>query len=401
MANRRVVHILFSDPGFLPPLLRATRLQAEAGWDIRMVGAQVKGAAPRELPPWLTGRVRLVRGTDLPTWLRFLLFLVMSVATIVRHRPRWLYLSNPLSTPVGAVALLFPGVRLVYHEHDAPAPSSWESGPGRRLVAACRRFVATRAEVCVVPSRGRLRYLPRGESTGQHRLVVNNCPLRSEARAGNERRGRPLRLVFMGSLNPNRLPATVLEALADLAGARLRVIGYETVGHRGFSEAVLERARELRIEERLEMLGFIPWHEIPSMISECDVGLCLLPLDTTDPNERTTVGASNKPYQFLACELPLLVPDAPSWRSAFVERGVARACDPASAESVREALKWFARNRDEAWQMGRRGREVVLEGWNYETEFEPVLDLMGSSHASAERVSSDPPKDARRGDIVT
>ena len=40
------------------------------------------------------------------------------------------------------------------------------------------------------------------------------------------------------------------------------------------------------------------------------------------------VGASNKPFDYMACGLPLLVTDLPEWTSTFVEPGYARACNP-------------------------------------------------------------------------
>ena len=84
-------------------------------------------------------------------------------------------------------------------------------------------------------------------------------------------------------------------------------------------------------------------------------------------------GASNKPFDYLACGLPLLVSDLPDWREMFVAPGYARACDPSDAENVAAALRWFVENPGAARAMGERGRQRIAADWNYERQFAPVL----------------------------
>ena len=123
-----------------------------------------------------------------------------------------------------------------------------------------------------------------------------------------------------------------------------------------------------------------------------DVGLSLLPLDAADPNQRTMTGASNKPFDYMACGLSLLVTDMPDWRAMFVDAGFARECQPDSADSIQDALTWLLEHPRERVAMGERGRRQVLAAWNYERVFSPVLSLMRSGAADAQsrvaRVSS-------------
>ena len=47
-----------------------------------------------------------------------------------------------------------------------------------------------------------------------------------------------------------------------------------------------------------------------------------------DLNMLHMVAASNKPFDYMACGLPLLVTDLPEWVETFVKPGYALACDP-------------------------------------------------------------------------
>jgi hypothetical protein len=50
-------------------------------------------------------------------------------------------------------------------------------------------------------------------------------------------------------------------------------------------------------------------------------------MDTGDLNEQAMAGASNKPFDYLACGVPLLVSDLLDWRMMFVKPGYGLACN--------------------------------------------------------------------------
>jgi glycosyltransferase involved in cell wall biosynthesis len=117
----------------------------------------------------------------------------------------------------------------------------------------------------------------------------------------------------------------------------------------------------------------------PALLSLCrtsDVGLVIFAADTTDPNEATMVGASNKAFEYLACGLPLLVGPGAEWQDVFGTAGVALSCDPAEPRSIATALGRFHADVALRQAMGERGRQLVLSEWNYERRFAPVLEAM-------------------------
>jgi glycosyltransferase involved in cell wall biosynthesis len=90
-------------------------------------------------------------------------------------------------------------------------------------------------------------------------------------------------------------------------------------------------------------------------------------------------GASNKPFDYLACGLALLVSDLPEWRALYVDNGYAVAVDPDNAHSIAAALNWLRMHPAEMRAMGERGRQRVFDEWNYETQFAPVLKHLRES----------------------
>ena len=97
-----------------------------------------------------------------------------------------------------------------------------------------------------------------------------------------------------------------------------------------------------------------------------------MPLQSDDVNEQAMAGASNKPFDYLACGLALLVSDLPEWRELFVKPGYGLACHPRDPESIARQLRWFVEHPIETRSMGAEGRRRILLEWNYEKQFLPV-----------------------------
>src|SRR5262245_18445131 len=127
-------------------------------------------------------------------------------------------------------------------------------------------------------------------------------------------------LLYHGSIVPARLPKAVLHALTKLPECvALRLVGYDTIGSMGYVAQLEREAIRLNLGARVESLGTIASHaDLLSLSDDCDVGLALVPLATTDANMRSMPGASNKAFEYLACGLPILVSDRQEWRVMFV-----------------------------------------------------------------------------------
>jgi glycosyltransferase involved in cell wall biosynthesis len=171
------------------------------------------------------------------------------------------------------------------------------------------------------------------------------------------------------------VPLSVIDAIA-LAGDRvsLIVVGYETVGSRGYWDQLKQRAISLGVGDRVQYLGPKSRYDMMQVCRQSDLGLAFMPNSTTNINLEAIIGASNKPFDYLACGLALLVSDLPTWREMFVRSGYAKCCNPDDAESIARAIRWFLDNPGQRREMGIAGRQRIETEWNYETQFLSVLE---------------------------
>ncbi len=375
----KALYLQYTNPAFYPPLEHSARILADAGWQVRFLGvhsATGKRPALAEHPRIDCALMEPVR-TGWRQKLHYAAFCARALATAISWRPDWVYASDALSCPAALLLSFLPGIRVIYHEHDAPDETR-RSGLFQKLVMRARSRVAATAELCVFPNQERLERFCATHPRIRRAIRTWNCPSLPEvapARTASE--SGDFWLLYHGSLSPARLPHTVLEALVLLPDAvKLRIVGYETAGFPTFLRDFDFRARQLGVAERLEIAGFVTREELLELCRKSHVGFALMPSHSTDWNEQTMSGASSKAFEYLAGGLAVLVSDLAGWNSLFVEPGCARNCIPESPESIAAAVRWFLEHRGETHRMGERGRARVIEEWNYETQFAPVLRIL-------------------------
>lgn len=378
---KKILYIQYTNPAGYPPLEHSSRILADAGWKVLFLGTGAAGDADllrfpshsnivvRQIPFCPAGPLQK---------LHYLWFLVWTAGWTLYWRPHWIYASDLLACPVGLLVSFLPGTQLAYHEHDSPDES--RTGLFLRLCFWTRKKSARTAKMCVLPNQRRADQFSKEIADGGEVFRVWNCPRREEVREARPPRSVGELLVYYhGSVGPSYFPVTILQALASLPkGVRLLVVGYETIGCVGYVQQLRNQANRLDLKGRAEFLGAMPRSDLLKQCSRHDVGIAFMPKDNSNVNEQNMVGASNKPFDYLACGLALLVSDLSDWRAMYVETGYGLACDPDSPESIAAGLRWFLDHPDEMREMGEKGRRHILEEWNYERQFRPVARLLSA-----------------------
>jgi glycosyltransferase involved in cell wall biosynthesis len=374
----RVAYVQYTNPGGYPPLEHSSHILAGRGWRVLFLGIGAFGASALKFPPHPSITVRQLEHCPpgVRQKLHYLWFNIWVVFAVLAFRANWVYASDAWSCPVALGLSFLPGIRILYHEHDSPASATGSGFLG--LVLRCRRRLARRARLCILPNPERARRFLREAGGATKAISVWNCPRREEiSEARLEAPGNGVWLHYHGSISGELMPLSVLYALAELPEfVKLRVIGYETIGSQGYSERMKETARQLGVLHRMELPGAMPRYELLQHCRQSDIGLALMPRDSSDSNMQAMAGASNKAFDYLACGLALVVSDLPDWRSMFVESGYGVACCPEDHASITAALRNLIGDPGKIRAMGECGRQRIEREWNYERQFEPVVAAM-------------------------
>lgn len=379
--SNRILYLQYTNPACYPPLEHSSRILANAGWKVLFLGTGAYGGNTIRFPKHSNIQIERLDFCVAGWWqkLHYIWFCLWVMGRVLCWRPHWIYASDLFSCPLSLLLSQFFRGRVIYHEHDSPQKIN---GISRWIqwILWTRKILAQKAYLCIFPNEKRLENFQLETETSQPLFCVWNCPSKEEISSRRLlQRNNKLWILYHGSIVPSRFPITIIDVIARLPHkVNLRIIGYETVGHPRYVNQLRQRATQLGIHDRIEFLGALARHELLEWCQKCDVGLALMPKQSTDFNEQTMVGASNKPFDYLSCGLAILVSDLPEWKKLYVEPGYGLACDPQDPVSIAKALQWFLDHLREMREMGERGRRRTLKEWNYETQFFPPLKQLNN-----------------------
>ena len=375
-ALRKVLFIQATEAAGYPPIINAAMLMAERGWRVTVFTAPIAGK-PFVFPAH--EHIEVKRFRERPSHVMskgdYLKYCVQATRLAMKLKPDVVYASDHLVAAPALLVATMLGARIVYHEHDRPwAPA--RPTPIQRLLWAARSKLARSAHLCIIPQEERLHSFLAETGRRGASMCVWNCPRTEEV--GPPRApiaiDEPISFYYHGSINSQRLPLTVVEALARASStATLTIVGYESPGSSGYLAAILQRAAALDLGNRVRLVGPLPRADIFAAAARARVGLVFMPRASGDMNMEHMAGASNKAFDYLAVGEMLLVSDLPSWRDMFVLPGYALACDPENVEDLVRAMRWCADNPETVFAMGEQGRRRIAKDWNYERRFDGVL----------------------------
>lgn len=378
MKQKHIVYIQYTDPAAYPPLIQSSRILIQAGWSVTFIGIKQRDYKELDLDRRYAFNEHYLFEVQpgIRQKLHYAWFIVWSIGWVLRSRATHVYLSQPMAVPVGWVINHLLNLNMIYHEHDSPEVVEDSSQLSRfdRLLARLRKVLANAVTLNILPNELRAEAFKESTQTKQPVITIWNCPGRDEVaiEPSFSVHKTSLKLWYHGSIAQFRLPLTLIEALAksDL-DIQFSFAGYETGRWKGYVQKLITTAHKYGIENKVEYLGTIPRHRLFERCRESDIGIAFGSQSfSINTSEEYFVGATNKPFDYMACGLALLVSDGPAFRTVFAEAGYGRPCNPESVDSIVEALQWFYDNRTETENMARLGYQKIRDDWNYDTVFE-------------------------------
>ena len=182
-------------------------------------------------------------------------------------------------------------------------------------------------------------------------------------------------VLYLGGLMGDRGIGALVEAMTDVPDAHLVLLGEGPQ-----AGALMRLADSLGIGRKVHRLGPVPGEEVVAYARSADVGVS--PMTPSGLNNRYSL--PNKLFQYMAAGLPVVVGDLPEVRAVVESSGAGYAVDtrspPAIAAAIRKALSDPASS-----EMGARGRQAVVQRFNWETGASHLIALYERIAASWQR----------------
>ena len=206
-------------------------------------------------------------------------------------------------------------------------------------------------------------------------VIISNAVMLEEMIPVDNSRKEPRTICCTGSLTYQRGITHLIKA-AHKAGAHLILAGnYSTPEYQKELEAMPEY-------ECVEYLGYLNRQQIAEVYARSSIGM------STILNVGQYSSLDNFPtkvYEYMAAGLPVIVSDYPFMRKAVETEGFGAAVDPANVDEIAQAVNAILSHPDKAAEMGEKGKQAVLQRYNWGIEEEKLFALYRRLEALGKR----------------
>lgn len=202
---------------------------------------------------------------------------------------------------------------------------------------------------------------------GSKTCLVQNYPIVDEFETS---RGEPsTSVVYLGGLTLIRGLTEMVEAIGQVQTPDVRLV---LIGEFQ-SKEVEEQIQTYPHWQRVDHLGWQDRVSVGKALRDCVGGLAIFL-----PVPHHVESRPNKLFEYMAASLPVIASDFPAWREIVSPHRCGILVDPTDVRAIADAIDRLLADPDEAAAMGARGRMAVESIYNWDVEFQKLLELYES-----------------------
>jgi glycosyltransferase involved in cell wall biosynthesis len=166
-------------------------------------------------------------------------------------------------------------------------------------------------------------------------------------------------VMFHGVIDPQDQPKIIVEAAIIVLKQYPKTM-FWIIGDGAAIPTLKEEVKNANIKNHFFFSGWIPFEDIPSFISACDVGLVVLP-NTISARIRLTL----KGFEYWACEKPIVASELPALKEIVEEGRTGLFYKPEDPKDLAEKVCLLLDDKFLSKRMGRKGREIVEKNYSW------------------------------------
>ncbi|MBU2538841.1 MAG: glycosyltransferase [Proteobacteria bacterium] len=361
----RVCHLTTVHPrNDIRIFLKESRALALVGFDVHLVVGDGEGDAD------IDGvQVHDIGVKPLSRIKRILLQPKRALKKILSLNPSIVHFHDPELLPVG-VKLAKYGIHVIYDAHeDVPRQilmKCWIPRAIRFCVARVFEFYENRAVTKLSGVVAATSHIERRFSElGLRTVNVNNYPMSEElAPVDGALPPRLKRVCYIGGISKMRGAVQLVHALSLLPDVRLTLCGHFD------GPDFAEELKKVPGWAQVDYFGHVDRETVRRVVAESIAGIV-----TFLPGPNHIDSQPNKLFEYMSAELPVIASDFPLWRKIVDGAGCGLCVNPESPTQIASAIRVLLDSPQKVKEMGRAGRLVVLEKYNWPVEAKKMVDF--------------------------
>ncbi len=286
----------------------------------------------------------------------------------LREKAAVYHFHDPDLIGVGLILKLF-GTKVIYDAHeDYPKQIIYKKWVGNKYVRSFVAFIANIIEqlgaslfngiVAATPDIAK-KFNPTKT------ILLRNLPILgmiNNAKRLEIEKEKPI-IIYVGGLSSIKGTKEIIQAMEFVRDkAELWLLG------KWESEEFEKECEDLAGWKYTEYLGFVPLSKVYEYIKRADIGIAVL-----YPVKNYITSLPIKAFEYMACSLPMVMSNFPYWQEIFGE--FALFVNPYEPNDIADKILYLLDKPDKAKQLGEKGRRLIKEQHNWETESKKLLDL--------------------------
>lgn len=294
------------------------------------------------------------------------------------HRIDLIHTASLKADIIGGVAGRLAGIPVVWHVQDRIETDYLPAS----VVTAFRVLSRILPTFVIANSGATLETLQlKGKREGRaiaYGTAVENLPVHTleHQNTSSKDTQRPVRIGLIGRISPWKGQHIFIEAASMLHDrvpqAQFEIIGAPLFSERSYEQSLHEQCRRLGMKDAVLFTGFV--NDVPARIAELD--LVVHASTTGEPFGQVII-------EGMAAEKPVVATNGGGVPEIVVDGVTGLLVPMGDAPAMAEAIEWMLVHPDEARQMGRRGRQRVLQHYTLDQMAEKISGVYSEVLAHA------------------
>ena len=174
-------------------------------------------------------------------------------------------------------------------------------------------------------------------------------------------------IAFAGGIDSQWNHDTIINAIENIEGIKYILCGTA-------ENKYLEYLKTLPGWKKVEFRGKVAHKEALNILHSSIAGVALCSSSNNTNGKKGTLG-NTKLFEIMMSTVPVICTSFNSWKKIIEENQCGICVDPRNTVAVKEAIQAILDNPRKAQEMGKRGKKIVIEKYNWENEKRKLCDL--------------------------
>lgn len=298
----------------------------KTGFDVFLVGRQLRGSLPVNNRPYKTKRFRLIfrKGPLFYTEYNFRLFLFLL------FKKSGILLSNDLDTlPANFCASRIKNIPLVYdsHEYFTEVPELINRPRIQKIWETLESKMVPKIKYAytVCDSIAKI----YNEKYGTQFHVVRNLPVKQSFQPRNNPEQKQKTILYQGAVNVGRGLEQAILAMKFIEDAQLVIAGD------GDIKTNLEKlVSDEKLQEKVKFTGRLPLEELAKLTPKADLGLSI----EEDLGLNYRFALPNKLFDYIQAQVPVLVTNLPEMAAIVNHYKIGKICNTLETKNLAQTI---------------------------------------------------------------